>query len=102
MRLIILPDPDTVASWVATYVKKRILAFAPTPERPFILGTSCAPIYIGVPRFVAQLSAQQSAHDPATRRKARLAVHVNGCHTPAGGSLGTTADSALLVDIESL
>jgi hypothetical protein len=40
MRLIILPDPDTVASWVATYVKKRILAFAPTPERPFILGTS--------------------------------------------------------------
>jgi glucosamine-6-phosphate deaminase len=43
MRLIILPDPDTVASWVATYVKKRILAFAPTPERPFILGTSCAP-----------------------------------------------------------
>ena len=25
MRLIILNDPDTVASWAATYVKKRIL-----------------------------------------------------------------------------
>lgn len=39
MRLIILEEPDKVASWVATYVKKRILAFNPTPERPFVLGT---------------------------------------------------------------
>ncbi len=38
MRLIILREPDAVASYVATYVKKRINAFAPTAERPFVLG----------------------------------------------------------------
>lgn len=38
MRLIILDDPMLVAEWVATYVKKRINAFHPTPERPFVLG----------------------------------------------------------------
>jgi glucosamine-6-phosphate deaminase len=38
MRLIIHDHPDKVAHWVATYVKRRILAFAPTPERPFVLG----------------------------------------------------------------
>ncbi len=38
MRLVILQQPDAVASYVATYVKKRILAFAPTPEKPFVLG----------------------------------------------------------------
>ena len=35
---MILDQPDQVATWAATYVKKRILAFAPTPERPFVLG----------------------------------------------------------------
>jgi hypothetical protein len=38
MRLIIHDHPDKVAHWVATYVKRRILAFAPTPDRPFVLG----------------------------------------------------------------
>ena len=38
MRLIIQDEPSDVASWVATYVKKRINAFRPTPDRPFILG----------------------------------------------------------------
>ena len=38
MRLVILDDPDAVAAWVAQYVVKRIRAFAPTPDRPFVLG----------------------------------------------------------------
>ena len=38
MRLIIHENPDEVAGWVANYVKRRILAFAPTAERPFVLG----------------------------------------------------------------
>jgi glucosamine-6-phosphate deaminase len=48
MRLIIHDDPRTVAHWVATYVKKRILAFAPTPERPFVLGlpTGSSPLTV--------------------------------------------------------
>jgi glucosamine-6-phosphate deaminase len=48
MRLVILKDPSTVAQWVATYIKKRILAFSPTPERPFVLGlpTGSSPVLV--------------------------------------------------------
>lgn len=38
MRLIIMEKPDEVAFWTATYVKKRILAYNPTADRPFVLG----------------------------------------------------------------
>jgi glucosamine-6-phosphate deaminase len=38
MRLIIKDQPHEVASWVASYVVRRIRVFAPTPARPFVLG----------------------------------------------------------------
>ena len=38
MRLIIQPNYDDVSEWVATYVVKRINDFAPTEDRPFVLG----------------------------------------------------------------
>ena len=38
MRLEIHKDKTSVGVFVANYVKKRILEFAPTPERPFVLG----------------------------------------------------------------
>ena len=38
MRLVILDDASAVGVWVANYVAKRIRAFAPTAERPFVLG----------------------------------------------------------------
>lgn len=38
MRLIICPTPDAVADWAARYVKHRIAQFAPTGDRPFVLG----------------------------------------------------------------
>jgi glucosamine-6-phosphate deaminase len=38
MRLIIHQSPDAVADWAARYVKYRIEAFAPTADRPFVLG----------------------------------------------------------------
>lgn len=38
MRLIIHDSPDAVADWAARYVKHRIETFAPTAERPFVLG----------------------------------------------------------------
>ena len=38
MRLVILDNPDAVATWVATYLAKRIKAYKPTAERPFVLG----------------------------------------------------------------
>lgn len=38
MRLIICESPDAVASWAARYVKHRIEKFAPSADRPFVLG----------------------------------------------------------------
>jgi hypothetical protein len=38
MRLVILDNGEAVGNWVAAYVVRRIRAFAPTAERPFVLG----------------------------------------------------------------
>lgn len=43
MRLLIRQDADSVADWVAAYIKSRILKFDPTPDRPFVLGASVRP-----------------------------------------------------------
>lgn len=41
-----LSCPLSAGAWAATYIKKRIQAFAPTEERPFVLGlpTGSSPI----------------------------------------------------------
>lgn len=46
MRLIIRDDPTTVGDYVANYIAKRINDFAPTAEKPFVLGlpTGSSPI----------------------------------------------------------
>jgi hypothetical protein len=46
MRLVITEDSTRAAQWVAALVKRRILEFAPTAERPFVLGlpTGSSPI----------------------------------------------------------
>lgn len=46
MRLIIRDDPATVGDYVANYIAKRINDFAPTAEKPFVLGlpTGSSPI----------------------------------------------------------
>ena len=38
MRLIIRPDYTEVSAWAANYVARRILDFAPSVDRPFVLG----------------------------------------------------------------
>lgn len=38
MRLIIRPDFAEVSSWAANFVARRIIDFAPTADRPFVLG----------------------------------------------------------------
>jgi len=38
MRLMIHPNEDAVAEYVATYIRQRIIDFGPTPEKPFVLG----------------------------------------------------------------
>ena len=46
MRLMIKENKDEVSAYVAEYIVKRINAFAPTAERPFVLGlpTGLSPI----------------------------------------------------------
>lgn len=46
MRLVICETPDAVAAWAARYIKQRIQQFAPTADRPFVLGlpTGSTPI----------------------------------------------------------
>ncbi|KII91601.1 hypothetical protein PLICRDRAFT_514014 [Plicaturopsis crispa FD-325 SS-3] len=46
MRLIIRDDPAAVGSYIANYIAKRINDFAPTAEKPFVLGlpTGSSPI----------------------------------------------------------
>ncbi|KAG1818075.1 glucosamine-6-phosphate isomerase [Suillus subaureus] len=46
MRLIIRDDPATVGDYVANYIAKRINGFAPTADKPFVLGlpTGSSPI----------------------------------------------------------
>lgn len=46
MRLIIKENYDEVSAYVAEYIAKRINAFGPTAERPFVLGlpTGSSPI----------------------------------------------------------
>lgn len=46
MRLIIQNDYDGMSKWVAAYIAKKINDFAPTKERPFVLGlpTGSSPI----------------------------------------------------------
>ena len=56
MRLIIHEKKAEVGEWVANYVKKRILEFGPTKERPFVLGlptgSSPEPTYKKLVEFV--------------------------------------------------
>ena len=56
MRLIIHEKKEQVGIWVADYVKRRILQFGPTKERPFVLGlptgSSPVPTYKKLVEFV--------------------------------------------------
>ncbi|OCK85842.1 glucosamine-6-phosphate isomerase [Lepidopterella palustris CBS 459.81] len=48
MRLIIRDDPQTASKYIADYVIERINTFAPTPQKPFVLGlpTGSSPVLI--------------------------------------------------------
>ncbi|CDS08473.1 Putative Glucosamine-6-phosphate isomerase [Lichtheimia ramosa] len=48
MRLIVRENYEEVSSYVAYYVKERINQFAPTKERPFVLGLPTGSSPIGV------------------------------------------------------
>lgn len=48
MRLVIRPDFKDISNFTALYIKQRILDFAPTPERPFVLGLPTGSSPLGV------------------------------------------------------
>eukprot|EP00455_Lapot_gusevi_P035004 TRINITY_DN3872_c0_g1_i1.p1 TRINITY_DN3872_c0_g1~~TRINITY_DN3872_c0_g1_i1.p1 ORF type:complete len:282 (-),score=34.31 TRINITY_DN3872_c0_g1_i1:85-930(-) len=54
MRLIILDDANAVSQHVATYIKNRIIAFNPTPERPFVLGLPTGSSPLGTYRYLVE------------------------------------------------
>lgn len=56
MRLIIRPDYTEVSSWAAHHVARRILDFAPTAERPFVLGLPTGSTPLGFYKALIQLN----------------------------------------------
>jgi glucosamine-6-phosphate deaminase len=56
MRLVIEDDRASAGFWVAAYVKRRIIEFNPSPDRPFVLGVasgeSTIPVFKALVRFV--------------------------------------------------
>ena len=48
MRVIIKPDYETVAKWVANYIVYRINKFKPTKDKPFVLGLPTGSTPLGV------------------------------------------------------
>lgn len=58
MRLVILPDYEQLSRWAAHHVAKRILDFAPTADRPFVLGLPTGSTPIGVYERLAKLHKQ--------------------------------------------
>ncbi len=54
MRLVILPNYDAVSDWVADYVRRRVLDFAPSAKRPFVLGLPTGGSPLGTYRRLAE------------------------------------------------
>jgi glucosamine-6-phosphate deaminase len=56
MRVIIEPNYETISQWAANYVARKILDFAPTIDRPFVLGLPTGSSPIGMYRELAALN----------------------------------------------
>lgn len=48
MRLIVQPDYDACSAWAAQYICKKIIDFAPSEEKPFVLGLPTGSTPLGV------------------------------------------------------
>jgi len=54
MRVVIRPNYDEVSRYCAEYIMKRINAFNPTPERPFVLGLPTGSTPIGTYKYLVE------------------------------------------------
>ena len=55
MRLIIQQDPIGISEWVANYLVAKINTFAPTVERPFVLGLPTGSTPLGTYKKLIEL-----------------------------------------------
>ncbi|HRZ96347.1 MAG TPA: glucosamine-6-phosphate deaminase [Paludibacter sp.] len=58
MRLIIQPDYSGISVWSAKYIATKISEFAPTDERPFVLGLPTGSTPLGVYKQLIELHKQ--------------------------------------------
>ena len=58
MRLIIQPDYASLSRWTAAYIAKRIREFAPTADKPFVLGLPTGSSPIGTYQELVRLHRQ--------------------------------------------
>lgn len=58
MRVIIQPDYTLASRWAAHYVAGKIIAFGPTPDKPFVLGLPTGSSPIGIYNELAELNKQ--------------------------------------------
>ena len=58
MRLIIQPDYSGISIWSAKYIATKISEFAPTDERPFVLGLPTGSTPLGVYKQLIELHKQ--------------------------------------------
>lgn len=56
MRLIIRPDYDKATVWAANHIAKRINDFAPTADRPFVMGLPTGSTPLGVYKELIRLN----------------------------------------------
>jgi len=56
MRVIIKEDYSTCAEWAANHIVRRITAFNPTPDRPFVLGLPTGSTPLGVYKELIRLN----------------------------------------------
>ena len=55
MRVIIKPDYNNLADWVATYITETINKFNPTKEKPFVLGLPTGSTPLGIYKRLIEL-----------------------------------------------
>ena len=58
MRLIIQPDYEKLSQWAANYLALRITAFAPTEDKPFVLGLPTGSSPVGTYKELIRLNRE--------------------------------------------
>ena len=58
MRVIIESDYQSLSSWAARHVARRINEFCPSPQRPFVLGLPTGSSPLGMYKALIELNRQ--------------------------------------------